>query len=85
MRLFYPALAALLCISSLCMSSAALAQNDVRAPSPSDEQHPVVASAGSQPFAWIVRNANDCAPDRAQAVWGASATPIGYACAGGTR
>ena len=28
----------------------------------------------------IVRNANECAPDRAEPVWGAEAALLGYAC-----
>ena len=83
MRQSYLTIAALLCVSSV-----AFAQSDPRAAgaAPSgDQRYPVVASAGLQPARRIVRNANDCAPDRARAVWGASPTPIGYACAGSTR
>ncbi|HLJ71156.1 MAG TPA: hypothetical protein VKU03_07560 [Roseiarcus sp.] len=29
----------------------------------------------------IIRNANDCAPDKATPVWGADSSLIGYSCA----
>lgn len=78
MKSFHLTLAALLCVSS-----AALAQDAPRAVSPG-AGYPVVASAGA-PSGRIVRNANDCAPDRPQPVWGAGQTLVGYVCSGSTR
>ena len=39
-----------------------------------------VRMAGQTPMRAIVPNANDCAPGRPEAVWGAGANPSGYVC-----
>jgi hypothetical protein len=78
MKPFYLALIALLCASSV-----ACAQSDPRAYGARpqrDGQYPAVSSPGLPPLGRIVRNANDCAPDRAEAVWGAGNAATGYAC-----
>jgi hypothetical protein len=38
------------------------------------------AYTGLQGYDRVIHNANDCAPDRAEPVWGAGSAPIGYAC-----
>lgn len=35
---------------------------------------------GLEGYGRVTHNANDCAPDRAEPVWGAGSTPAGYAC-----
>jgi hypothetical protein len=35
---------------------------------------------GRPPGNYIVRNANECAPDHAEPIWGASQEPVGYSC-----
>jgi hypothetical protein len=70
-------------IALLCASSIACAQNDPRAYGAApqrDGRYPAVTSAGLPPLGHIVHNANDCAPSRAVAVWGADNAPAGYAC-----
>jgi hypothetical protein len=69
----------------LCFSSAAFAQSAPhhrhhrRAPAPVGDQYSAIAP--SPPMAsGVTRNANDCAPDRAEAVWGAGSALVGYSC-----
>jgi hypothetical protein len=66
-----------------CVCSAACAQGDSRAVGAApanDSRYTAMASAG-QPAPWpLVRSANDCAPGRPEAVWGAGSAPLGYAC-----
>jgi hypothetical protein len=35
---------------------------------------------GLQGYGRVIHNANDCAPDRAEPVWGGGLAPVGYAC-----
>ncbi len=35
---------------------------------------------GLQGYGRVIHNANDCAPDRAEPVWGAGSALVGYAC-----
>jgi hypothetical protein len=66
-------------VALMCFSSAAIAQN---APAwPGGAQRSAIAFAGTRASHRVVRDANDCAPDRATAVWGANSALLGYSCA----
>jgi hypothetical protein len=72
-------------IMALCLSSHAFAQSAPlhrhhrHAPAPIGEQYSAIMP--SAPAAsGIIHNANDCAPDRAEAVWGAGSALLGYSC-----
>lgn len=70
-------------VALLCASSIAWAQNEPRAygaASQRDSQYPAPVYSGLPPLGHVVRNANDCAPGRAEAVWGAGNAAAGYAC-----
>ncbi len=43
-------------------------------------QQSAAASTIPAALSHIVRNANECAPDQAKAVWGAGAVLLGYSC-----
>jgi len=71
----------------LCLSSTAFAQSAPyhrhhrRAPPPAPVSDQYSAMMPSAPSAsGITHNANDCAPDRAEAVWGAGSALVGYSC-----
>jgi hypothetical protein len=70
-----------------CLSSAADARGgypSAGAPSaPSPDRRDYTAIAPTQetaPSNGITRNANDCPPDHAEAVWGADSALLGYTC-----
>jgi len=70
----------------LCLSSAAFAQSAPshrhhrRAPTaPVAEQYSPMMRSAAAPSA-ITRNANECPPDRPEAVWGAGGALLGYSC-----
>jgi len=72
-------------ILALCLSSQAFAQSAPlhrhhrHAPALVGEQYSaIMPSAPAAPG--IIHNANDCAPDRAEAVWGAGSALLGYSC-----
>ncbi len=46
----------------------------------SGAQNPSIDSTVPSLPGHIVRNANECAPDQAEAVWGAHANLLGYSC-----
>ena len=77
MKRFCLAIAAVLCASSI-----AYAQNEPRAygAAQRDSQYPAPTYSGLPPLGHVVRNANDCAPSHAEAVWGAGNAAAGYAC-----
>ncbi len=50
------------------------------AASPDSEPHSIIMSTGPWAYGHIVRNANQCAPDQAKAVWGPDSSLLGYAC-----
>ena len=68
----------------VCLSSAAYAQggsNIGSAPSLEWRQYSTITSTkDTRTSARITQNANDCPPDRAEAVWGAGSVLVGYTC-----
>jgi hypothetical protein len=50
------------------------------ATSPAVGQHPAIDSTDPRPSGHIVQNANECAPDQAEAVWGDRSNLLGYSC-----
>jgi hypothetical protein len=78
MKSFRTVLAAL-----LCLSSAAFAQGRPHLPntqSQSADPYIALAPQGFQSSERITHIANDCPPDRAEAVWGAGSALLGYRC-----
>jgi len=71
-------------LALLCLSSAAYAQGAPSlagaAASSDNRQYSAIAPIGQGISDRIVQNANNCAPDRARAVWGANSTLLGYSC-----
>ena len=70
----------------LCLSSAASAQSTLshrhhrRAPAaPVAEQYSAMMPSAPAPSG-VTHNANDCAPDHPEAVWGAGGALLGYSC-----
>jgi hypothetical protein len=73
--------------SVLALQSAAYAQNEVRSDIPratssgsGHSQNNEVSQGGRGTSGSIVINANSCAPDRADPVWGRNSVLLGYSC-----
>jgi hypothetical protein len=62
----------------VCFSSAAIAQDGSAWPGAARSF--TALSVGASASGRVLRNANDCAPDRATAVWDANEALLGYAC-----
>jgi hypothetical protein len=65
------------------LASAAHAQSGLPSAglaAPGGGQQAVMEAMAPQTSGPIVRNANDCPPDRPEAVWGANGVLLGYAC-----
>jgi hypothetical protein len=78
MKIFRTALVAL-----VCLSTAAFAQGRHHLPntqSQSADPYVALAPQNFQSSERITHNANDCPPDRAEAVWGAGSALLGYTC-----
>lgn len=73
-------------LALLCAPAASYAQsgmNDQGKPFFGDRfaaQSSLSVYTGLQGYGRVIHNANDCAPDRPVAVWGASSALVGYAC-----
>jgi hypothetical protein len=70
-------------VALFLISSAAWAQSSPRfadSASPGYGPYPAYSATGPGVSSRIVRNANDCAPDHADAVWDANSSLIGYSC-----
>ena len=67
-----------LIIALTFLSSAALAQTAPR--TDGGAWHPTFAWTGTRSSEHITHNANDCPPDRPEAVWGANGALLGYSC-----
>lgn len=78
MKKFHLTIAALLCLSSA--ACAETAPRVAAGASSTGGQTSSTALVAPTAFNHIVRNANDCAPDHPDAVWGANSTLLGYAC-----
>jgi hypothetical protein len=71
----------------LCLSSQAFAQSAQwhrhhrRAPAPAavGDQYSAIVPGAPSPSG-VTHNANDCAPDRPEAVWGGGGALLGYSC-----
>ena len=75
----------LLVIALLCVPAASYAQGGPSEKYRSlDDRYSAQESRsvymGLEGYGRVIHNANDCAPDRAEPVWGAGSTPAGYAC-----
>jgi hypothetical protein len=78
-KLQFAVIMALYLSSQAFAQSAPLHRHHRHAPAPISGQYSaIVPSAPAAPG--IIRNANDCAPDRAEAVWGAGSALLGYSC-----
>jgi hypothetical protein len=73
-------------IMVLCLSTTAFAQSAPshrhhrRAPAaPIAEQYSAIMPSAPAPVG-VTHNANECAPDRPEAVWGAGGALLGYSC-----
>ena len=74
-----------MCIAAfvlMSVSSEASAQNAVNPPplSHGEIERAAAASMSLYPADQYVRNANDCAPETARAVWGPNGALLGYGC-----
>ncbi len=70
-------------VALLWLSSAAYGGSGnclAAATSPGGGQRPAIDSTDPRPSGHIVQNANECAPDQAEAVWGAHTNLLGYSC-----
>jgi hypothetical protein len=75
-------------LALLCASTTAYAQggsNSNNGPSPYDGRRAVAARSYPAPvtpegYGRVIHKANDCAPDRAEPVWGAGSALLGYSC-----
>jgi hypothetical protein len=73
-------------LMALCLSTTAFAQSAPshrhhrRAPvAPVAEQYSAIMPSAPAPSG-VTHNANDCAPDHPEAVWGAGGALLGYSC-----
>jgi hypothetical protein len=66
----------------MSVSSAAFAQSAINPPpiSHAEIERAAAASMSLYPADHYVRNANNCGPEMARAVWGPNGTLLGYAC-----
>jgi hypothetical protein len=74
-------------IMVLCLSTQAFAQSAqwhrhhrrAHAPAPAADQFSAIMPSAPAPSG-VTNNANDCAPDHPEAVWGAGGALLGYSC-----
>lgn len=75
-----------LTLALLCAPAIAYAQSDWTDNSRQSYDHRYSALGsqsvymGLEGYGRVIHNANDCAPDRAEAVWGPGQALVGYAC-----
>jgi hypothetical protein len=68
-------------LTLICLSSAACAEEGTRfAGGPSGGGQYSAMMSAPRGYDRVIQNANNCAPDRAEAVWGAGSALAGYRC-----
>ena len=80
MKIFQIAALAFATLSTAAYGQAAPQPDAFRAIWSQFGARPISAPQGSASDPRLVRNPNECAPDRAEPVWGAKADIVGYTC-----